>query len=132
MFNISDAIRRAAFSIAVLFVSATQIVPAFAHDLPTDPDLCILTIKGEGGQKIPAGISVEVALPESDVTLAVGNLSDKRGSLATGVWLLTPQGELAARDVTPVSHPAGTGIRSSLNAPDGRPSRSSCLTHCAA
>jgi competence protein ComEC len=35
-------------------------------------------------------------------------------------------------DVTPVSHPAGTGVRSSSNAPNGRPSRSSFFVHRAA
>ena len=38
----------------------------------------------------------------------------------------------AGGDVTPVSHPAGTGVRSSSNAPNGRPSRSSFLVHRAA
>ncbi len=35
-------------------------------------------------------------------------------------------------DVTPVSHPAGTGIRSSSDAPNGRPSSSSFSVHRAA
>ena len=35
-------------------------------------------------------------------------------------------------DVTPVSHPAGTGVRSSSNAPNGRPSSSSFSVHRAA
>ena len=35
-------------------------------------------------------------------------------------------------DVTPVSHPAGTGIRRSSNTRDGCPSKSSFITHRAA
>ncbi|HYD86065.1 MAG TPA: DUF6496 domain-containing protein [Vitreimonas sp.] len=37
-----------------------------------------------------------------------------------------------AADVTPVSHPAATGVRSSSNAPNGRPSSSSFLAQRAA
>ena len=41
-------------------------------------------------------------------------------------------GRLPHGDVTPVSHPAGTGIRRSSNTRDGCPSKSSFITHRAA
>ncbi len=130
-------IKTTVYLAVILFRSRNPFKPQNAilnpiHNFPNEPYVGIGPFAGGLPYELEVGKDLRIQFPyEGDgffanSVLRIG-VTDVFGN---SHW--TSKKGLAAADVTPVSHPAGTGIRSSSNAPDGRPSSSSFRAHALA